>query len=120
MTRADRQVTSNATVDSVAEPARARPIACSRSASILRQSRKRHFLGGSCMSDPATGFDATAWRQRLRVAQGQEPADLVLVGGTIVDVLSGDTFDADIAIADGVIAGIGSYPRAQERLHITG
>jgi adenine deaminase len=72
------------------------------------------------MSDPATGFDATAWRQRLRVAQGQEPADLVLAGGTVVDVLSGDTYDADIAIADGVIAGVGSYPHAQERLDVTG
>ena len=40
------------------------------------------------MPDPATTFDAAAWRRRLRVAQGQEPADLVLAGGTIVDVLS--------------------------------
>src|SRR5829696_6634626 len=95
-------------------------MAYSRSASILPQSRKRHFLGGSCMSDPATGFDATAWRQRLRVAQSQEPADLVLAGGTVVDVLSGDTYDADIAIADGVIAGVGSYPHARERLDVTG
>ena len=72
------------------------------------------------MPDPATSFDATAWRQRLRVAQGLAPADLVLAGGTIVDVLSGDTFDADVAIADGVIAGVGSYPQAQERLDVTG
>jgi adenine deaminase len=72
------------------------------------------------MPDPATSFDATAWRRRLRVAQGLEPADLVLAGGTVVDVLSGDTYDADIAIADGVIAGVGSYPQAQERLDVTG
>ena len=32
------------------------------------------------VSDPATTFDAPAWRRRLRVAQGQEPADLVLAG----------------------------------------
>jgi adenine deaminase len=72
------------------------------------------------MPDPATSFDATSWRQRLRVAQGLAAADLVLAGGTVVDVLSGDTFDADIAIADGVIAGVGSYPEAQERLDVTG
>jgi adenine deaminase len=72
------------------------------------------------MPDPATTFDAPNWRRRLRVAQGQEPADLVLAGGTIVDVLSGDTYDADIAIADGVIAGVGSYLQAQERLDVTG
>ncbi len=72
------------------------------------------------MPDPATSFDATAWRRRLRVAQGLEPADLVLAGGTVVDVLSGDTYDADIAIAGGVIAGVGAYPRARERLDVTG
>jgi adenine deaminase len=72
------------------------------------------------MSDPATGFDVTTWRKRLRVAQGQEPADLVLAGGTVVDVLSGDTYEADIAIAGGVIAGVGSYPQAKERLDVTG
>ena len=72
------------------------------------------------MSDPATRFDAPAWRRRLRVAQGQEPADLVLAGGEIVDVFSGDTYQADIAICDGVIAGVGSYPRARERLDVAG
>jgi len=72
------------------------------------------------MPDPETRFDATAWRQRLRVAQGLAPADLVLAGGTIVDVLSGDTFDADVAVSGGVIAGVGSYPQAQQQLDVTG
>ena len=72
------------------------------------------------MSDPATTFDAPAWRRRLRVAQGQEPADLVLAGGEIVDVFGGDTYQADVAISDGVIAGVGSYPRARERLDVAG
>jgi adenine deaminase len=72
------------------------------------------------MPDPATMFDVPTWRRRLRVAQGQEPADLVLTGGTIINVLSGDTYGADIAIADGVIAGVGSYSQAQERLDVTG
>ena len=61
-----------------------------------------------------------AWRRRLRVAQGQEPADLVLAGGEIVDIFGGDTYQADIAICDGVIAGVGSYPRARERLDVAG
>ncbi len=56
----------------------------------------------------------------MRVALGEEPADLVLAGGTIVDVLFGDTYVADVAIADGVIAGVGSYTRSHERLDITG
>src|SRR5215218_5039871 len=71
------------------------------------------------VSDPTATFDAPAWRRRLRVAQGQEPADLVLAGGEIVDVLSGDTYDADIASTNGVIAGVGSYPHAAERLDAT-
>src|SRR5829696_7265912 len=67
-----------------------------------------------------TTFDVPSWRRRLRVAQGQEPADLVLAGGEIVDVFGGDTYQADVAIVDGVIAGVGVYPRAQERLDVAG
>ena len=72
------------------------------------------------MSDRTTGFDAAAWRRRLRVALGEEPADLVLAGGTVVDVLAGDTRRADIAIADGVIAGVGDYADGRERIDVAG
>ena len=65
-------------------------------------------------------FSIENWRRRLRVALGNEPADLVLAGGTIVDVLAGDTYVADVAIADGVIAGIGHYPGGHERIDLTG
>jgi adenine deaminase len=70
------------------------------------------------MSDPATTFDPAVWRRCLRVAQGEEPADLVLAGGTIVDVFGGDTYQADVAIADGRIAGIGAYPEGRERIEV--
>lgn len=65
-------------------------------------------------------FSAETWRRRLRVALGHEPADLVLAGGTIVDVLAGDTYVADVAIADGVIAGIGHYSGGHARIDLTG
>jgi adenine deaminase len=65
-------------------------------------------------------FSAENWRRRLRVALGDEPADLVLAGGTIVDVLAGDTYVADVAIADGLIAGIGHYPAGRTRIDLTG
>ena len=65
-------------------------------------------------------FSTENWRRRLRVALGEEPADLVLTGGTIVDVLAGDTYIADIAIADGIIAGVGQYPDGYERIEVTG
>jgi adenine deaminase len=66
------------------------------------------------------GFDAAAWRRRLHVTMGTEAADLVLGGATVVDVLAGDTYVADVAIVDGVIAGIGSYPLARQRLDLSG
>jgi adenine deaminase len=72
------------------------------------------------MSDRTTGFDATVWRRRLRVAQGEEPADLVLAGGAVVDVLAGDTRRADVAIVDGAIAGVGDYPDGRERIDVAG
>ncbi len=68
----------------------------------------------------APGFEATIWRRRVRVALGDEPADLVLAGGEVVDVLSGDIYHADVAIADGAIAGIGSHPLARERIDVSG
>ena len=72
------------------------------------------------MPGRASGFDAATWRRRLKVAQGEEEADLVLAGGTVVNVLSGETYQADVAIADGVIAGVGDYPSAHERVDVAG
>ena len=65
-------------------------------------------------------FSVETWRRRLSVALGNEPADLVLAGGTIVDVLAGDTYVADVAIADGIIAGIGQYPDGLTRIDLAG
>ena len=65
-------------------------------------------------------FDSVAWRRRLRVALGTEPADLVLTGGTIVDVFTEECYQSDIAIADGTIAGNGDYPAARQRLGLAG
>ena len=104
----------------VAERARGGPTECRGPASILLPISRSVPSAEEPVSDPATTFDAPAWRRRLRVAQGQEPADLVLAGGEIVDVFSGDTYQADIAICEGVIAGVGSYPRARDLLDVAG
>lgn len=45
----------------------------------------------------------------IRVARGQEPADLVLKNATYLNVFSNDFCHGDIAVADGLIAGVGSY-----------
>ena len=45
----------------------------------------------------------------IKVAIGDEKADLVLKGGNIINVYTGEIEVADIAICDGYIAGIGEY-----------
>jgi len=47
--------------------------------------------------------------RRLAVARGDEPADLVVRGGRVLSVFTREWLDADVAICDGVIAGLGSY-----------
>ncbi len=56
----------------------------------------------------------------FRVALGQEPADLLLAGGEVVDVFGGTVFRANVAIADGRIAGVGDYSSAAQTIDIRG
>ncbi|HET8910830.1 MAG TPA: adenine deaminase [Ktedonobacteraceae bacterium] len=43
---------------------------------------------------------------RIRVARGEAPADLVLQNARVVNVCSGEIYAADVAIADGRVAGV--------------
>ena len=52
--------------------------------------------------------------RRLAVARGDEPADLILRGGRVFSAFTREWLDSDIAIADGVIAGLGDYEAAEE------
>jgi adenine deaminase len=45
----------------------------------------------------------------LAVARGDEPADVVVRGGRVLSVFTGEWLDGDIAVADGWIAGLGEY-----------
>ncbi len=65
-------------------------------------------------------FDPDAWRRRLAVAQRRHPADLVITGGQVVNVFSGELLDASIAIVDGVIAGVGDYREGIETRDASG
>ena len=47
--------------------------------------------------------------RRLAVARGDEPADLVVRGGRVLSVFTREWLDVDVAVVDGVVAGIGSY-----------
>ena len=72
--------------------------------------------------DPAgpAAFDLGRWQRRVRVALGHEPADLVLTGADVVDVFGEERLRADIAIADGVVAGVGDYPDGLQRIDLPG
>ena len=50
---------------------------------------------------------------RLAVARGDEPADLVVRGGRVLSVFTREWLDVDVAICDGVVAGLGSYEGAE-------
>jgi len=47
--------------------------------------------------------------RRLAVARGDEPADLVVRGGRVLSAFTREWLEVDIAVVDGVIAGVGSY-----------
>ena len=48
-------------------------------------------------------------QRRLAVARGDDPADLVVRGGRVLSVFTREWLHADVAVVDGVIAGVGSY-----------
>jgi adenine deaminase len=66
------------------------------------------------------GFDASddAFRRdlsrRLAVARGDEPADLVLRGGRVMSVFTGELLDADVAVSGQYVAGVGKGYEGRE------
>src|SRR5207245_10597593 len=73
-------------------------------------------------SVPARGEDSLSTLQRrLRVALGQEPGDLLLTGGQVVNVFTQRVESANVVLADGWIAGVGPYEwPARQRLALAG
>jgi adenine deaminase len=47
--------------------------------------------------------------RRIAVARGDEPADLVVRGGHVLCVFTREWLHLDVAVADGVVAGLGDY-----------
>jgi len=59
--------------------------------------------------------------QRLMaIIRGETPADLVLRNGKIVNVFSGEIYQADIAVADGKIVSVGCAIEAEETVDLAG
>jgi adenine deaminase len=57
-------------------------------------------------------------QRRLRAARGEVAPDLVLTGGRLANVYTGEWQETDVALFDGVIVGLGDYPGP--RLPVTG
>jgi adenine deaminase len=49
-------------------------------------------------------------QRRLQAARGEVPADLVLTGGRLANVYTGEWQDIEVALFDGIIVGLGDYP----------
>ena len=56
----------------------------------------------------------------IKVARGEEPADLLFRNARVVNVFTGEIEDASVAVCDGVIAGIGDYSEAKEIIDLGG
>jgi adenine deaminase len=54
----------------------------------------------------------------LAVARGDAAADLLLTGGRVVDVFTGTVIEADVAVADGLIASVGPARDAVETVDL--
>ena len=69
-------------------------------------------------------MDAEAIRALIEVAQGRRPADLVLRGGRVVNVFSGEIEEVAVAVHDGRVAGLsddpGRYAGAREVADLDG
>ncbi len=58
--------------------------------------------------------------RRIAAGRGDEPADLVLRGGRVFDLVTGAMIDGDVAIAGDTIVGIGADYDGTEVLDVTG
>src|ERR671918_1872906 len=58
-------------------------------------------------------------RRRISVARRSEPADLVLAGGRVLSVFTGELLEADVAVAGEHVAGLGRY-EGRETVDVSG
>ena len=80
--------------------------------------RSELMIPDAAADDPPV--DIAALGRRIAVARGDEPADLLLRGGRVLSVFTGELLEADVAIADGYVAGVGRYADAREVADVSG
>ncbi len=72
------------------------------------------------MSGATGGAFQADLAHRLAVARGDQPADLVIKGGRVLSVFTGEFLDADIAVAGEYVAAIGPGYEGKETFDATG
>jgi len=60
------------------------------------------------MSEPTT---VESLARRIRVARGQEPADLLFVNGRVACTFTGETLDTSVSVAEGRVVALGGAAR---------
>jgi adenine deaminase len=58
--------------------------------------------------------------RRIAVARGDEPADIILSGGRVLSVFTGELLEADVAIVGRHVAGVGPGYEGLERVDLSG
>jgi adenine deaminase len=56
----------------------------------------------------------------IRVARGEQPADLILRNGRVINTVAGTVEEVDVAICGDTIAGVGGYSNGQETVDLQG
>ena len=59
-------------------------------------------------------------KQLISVAKGESPADLILANSKVVNTFNGEIETANVAIYDGLVAGVGDYQQAKEVIDLKG
>ena len=68
-----------------------------------------HVRVGRVVPSSGMTLSTDALRRRLAVARGDEPPDLVVRGGLVLSVFTREWLETDVAVVDGVVAGLGDY-----------
>src|SRR5580698_6018736 len=58
-------------------------------------------------------------QQKLAIARGEQPAELLFKNARLVNVLSGEIHDASVAVEGGRVIGLGSY-KAKRTIDLKG
>jgi adenine deaminase len=64
--------------------------------------------------------DTSQMQKLISVAKGEALADLLLTNAKVVNVFNGEIETANVAVYDGLVAGVGDYQQAKETVDLKG